>query len=177
MQKITRISSKTVFQHPRLIIVEDKIKLVNGAIVPYLRFAGHNYGGVSVLCTKNNHILVQKEYSYPVNKILYQLPGGKIEPKETPLRAAIRELAEESGYKASMKTLLGWYYPNARRSNAKMFVFHFDKVEKINKTKGDEEEDIESFWISIEELESLFRRRKITNYSLLAAWTLFLTKK
>lgn len=90
--------TKTLFQHSRITIVEDDVKLPSGKVTQYLRFAN---GGqrVTVICLKDNKILLQKEYSYPVNEVLYQFPGGKLEKGESPVEAAKRELVEESGLK------------------------------------------------------------------------------
>ncbi|MGH8383954.1 MAG: NUDIX hydrolase [Pseudomonas sp.] len=46
----------------------------------------------TVICRKGDHVLYVRK-----TKSKWALPGGKIEPSETPAEAAMRELAEETG--------------------------------------------------------------------------------
>ncbi len=92
-----KIKSKTILKHPRIKIIEDTVLLPNKIKTNYLRIVEKSKNGVTILCLKDNKILIQKEYSYPVNRILYQFPGGKVKKKEQIIQAAKRELFEESG--------------------------------------------------------------------------------
>jgi ADP-ribose pyrophosphatase len=166
-----RRSSRMLLNHPRLQVIEDQVQLPDGVVVPYLRYKGGD--GVTIVCRKDNQILVQREYSYPVNEILLQFPGGKINKNESPLAAAKRELIEESGLEAGTVDLLGWYYPNNRRTNAKMYVIVANTTKEVQKIGGDHEEAIESFWLPIAGLKRMIGNGDITNYSILAAWALF----
>ena len=44
-------------------------------------------------------IVLERQYRYPINDVLYELPAGLIEPGETPEEAACREMLEETGWK------------------------------------------------------------------------------
>jgi ADP-ribose pyrophosphatase len=136
--------------------------------VSYLTFA-HTNDSVTIVCIRDGKILLQREYSYPVSSVLYQFPGGKVEVSETPRAAAKRELQEESGYTVQSIRELGWYYPNNRRSAAKMYVFLAESVTEAEKQGGDQEEDIQSEWVTIANLESKISSREIVNFSVLAA--------
>ncbi len=50
--------------------------------------------------TKEEHprLVVEKEYRFPVDEMIYQLPAGLIDPGETPGQAAAREMQEETGF-------------------------------------------------------------------------------
>ena len=49
--------------------------------------------------TQEEHprLVVEREYRYPVDEMIYQLPAGLIDPGETPGQAAVREMKEETG--------------------------------------------------------------------------------
>lgn len=49
--------------------------------------------------TKEEHprLVVEREYRFPVDEMIYQLPAGLIDPGETPGEAAVREMMEETG--------------------------------------------------------------------------------
>lgn len=166
-----RLDSKVLLNHPRITVVEDLVELPGGQVTSYVRLPSSG-DAVTVLCLKDDQILLQREYSYPVGEVLLQFPGGKIERGETPEEAAGRELKEESGFAFSRCKSLGWYYISNRRSDAKMYVVLAKEITPAQKTGGDAEEDIESFWLPVSRLKHMIAVGEITNFSVLAAWAL-----
>jgi ADP-ribose pyrophosphatase len=167
-----RLSSKVIKRSPRLTLIEDTVKDKNGNVSTYLRFA-HTGNSVTIICRRSDgQFLVQKEYSYPVKKMLFQFPGGFVPKKESLISGALRELCEEANLKADNLTLLGSYYPNNRRSKSKMFVY-FASALKPCQGVPDPEEYIESFWFSETKIEKMIRSGEIENYSFLSAWSLY----
>ncbi len=165
------LDSKVLLDHPRITVVEDTVQLPGGHISWYVRLASGS-DGVTVVCLRDDQILLQREYSYPIGEVLLQFPGGKIEADETPEQAAARELKEESGFAFSRCETLGWYYNNNRRSDSKMYVVLAEDVTPVAKTGGDLEEDIELFWIPVSKLKKMITHGEITNITVLAAWAL-----
>ena len=170
IQKWRKISSRHILDHPRMQLVEDEVELPSGKKIQYLRQEYSGRGGVIVICRKGDKILVQREYSYPVDEILWQFPGGKIEADETPEQAATRELAEESGIKAENAKCIGWFYPDNRRTNARLCVVECDYVTDDEKARPDDTEFIESEWIENGQISQMIRRGEVRNYAMLAAW-------
>jgi len=167
------IDREPLLNHPRMKIVEDSVELPTGKITKYIREAPVSHSSVTVIAINNeNEILIQREYSYPPNEIMYQLPGGKMNIDEDVILAANRELSEESGYTAEDCTVLGWFYVNNRRSDAKQHVVLCKNI-KIEKLQEDEEEFIESEWFSNTEINELIKDGKIVNMNMLAALQLF----
>lgn len=171
-----RLDSKVLLQHPRLTVVEDTVELPNGHVTNYLRF-DRTGDATEIICIRGDEILLQREYSYPTGEWLYQLPGGGIQPNETPLQACKRELREESGVVATDYQDLGQFYTLPRRASTKMHVFIANYKADTTAEGGDPEEDIKTFWIPIEEVDVMITDGKITNDTLLAAWTLFKNRK
>ena len=61
----------------------------------------HPYFPTSVAAmaiTEDNQVILIKQYRYPLNEILIEVPGGFIDAGEEPLKAVERELLEETGY-------------------------------------------------------------------------------
>lgn len=167
------VSRKILLEHPRMTLVEDAVKLPDGKVVAYLREAPVKGFSVAVFAINNkNEVLLQKEYSYPPDKVMYQLPGGSAELDEDIAKAANRELSEESGYKAKKCTVLGSFYVNNRRSDGKQYVVLCEDL-TAHKLNEDAEEFIESFWIALEEISKLIKNGQIENINLLAALQLY----
>lgn len=170
------LSSKTIFEHPRLTLIEDEVELPNGTKTTYLRFDDKSPGAMSVIAEREDgKILLQKEYSYPNDQMLYHFPGGHIHPGEDPAIAANREFMEEAHLYANDLTFLGWYFFNDRRHKAKTYVYHATNlVEKY--LKGDEEETIEQHWFTREEITEMIQKNEILNIYVLAGWSMFNAK-
>jgi len=171
------VSSKEVFNHPRLSLIEDEIILPNGIKTKYLKYKDDGRCAVTIIAKrKDGKILLQKEYSYPTNQKLFQFPGGLVPPNEKTEVGANRELMEEADLMSNNLELLGSYLINNRRSTAKMFVYLATDL-KEKSLYGDQEEDIESFWFSEDEIEKMIKNNKIENCHVLSAWSLYKIKK
>ncbi len=169
------LSSKEVFSHPRLSIIEDEILLPNGKKTSYIKFK-ENGNAVTIICrNQEGKILLQKEYSYPSNQDLYQFPGGAVPLDESIESGANRELMEEAKLFSHSLKLLGSYLVNNRRSNTKMFVFLATNTEERSLPE-DEEEVIQSFWFDESELDRMIIDDKVINTHTLASWTLYKLK-
>jgi len=72
--------------------------------------AVHNGGAVVVPVKDDGKIILVKQYRYPFDKVLLELPAGKLDRNEDPLTAAQRELKEETGYTTDKISKLGAIY-------------------------------------------------------------------
>lgn len=172
-----KISSKTIFEHPRLSLVEDEIILPNGTKTTYLKYKDDGSSGATIIAkNEKGDILVQKEYSHPIGEMIFQFPGGHVPPGEKIEVGANRELMEEAKLMANNLKLLGSYLPNNRRSAAKMYVFLATDLEEKS-LPADPEEKFEDFWLSENEIDEMIRKNLIINVNLLAAWAIYKNNK
>lgn len=171
------VSSKEVFNHPRLSLVEDEVILPSGVKTTYLKYKDDDRCSVTVIAKRDDgKILLQTEYSYPPNQKLFQFPGGAVLFPEKPNIGANRELIEEAGLMANKLELLGSYFVNNRRSAMKMFAFFATNLQKKS-LPGDIEEEIESFWFSEDEIARMIKNGEIQNVHVLASWSLYKNQK
>ena len=172
-----KLSSKTLLNHKNINIHEDKVLLPNNKESTYIRDAPTNIHSVIMIAVNDkDEVLVQKEYSYPPNEILWQLPGGSMKEKEDIETSALRELSEESGYSASKTKVLGYYYTQNRRSNQKQFVVLCTDLYP-NKLTEDEDEFIESYWLTRTKIIENIKSNTFKNINLLAALNIWFYNK
>src|SRR5688500_8818332 len=48
----------------------------------------------------DGRLVMERQYRYPLGRVLLEFPAGKIDPGEAPFATAVRELIEETGYRA-----------------------------------------------------------------------------
>ena len=172
IQKWKKLDRKKLFKHPRMELVEDRVKLPNGSETDYL-VALANHHSVAVLAlNESGEMLIQREYSYPPDVVMWQFPGGEIEEGEEIAQAAKRELSEESGYTARHCEVIGLYYVNNRRSASKQYVVLCTDLLPEDKAE-DPEEFIESQWITHSQLDELLAKGELQNINLLATLKLW----
>lgn len=70
----------------------------------------HPGGAVVVPIKDDGKIVMVKQFRYPIQKVLLELPAGKLEKGEDPFVCAARELEEETGYKSKNIVKLGAIY-------------------------------------------------------------------
>jgi ADP-ribose pyrophosphatase len=96
MQGWKKLSEELVFDGYRK-IVKKVFRLPNGESQDFDIVKEGRYVFIFAL-TADNQVILTKEYRPGPEKIFIDLPAGEIKPKEQPLKAAKRELLEETGY-------------------------------------------------------------------------------
>jgi ADP-ribose pyrophosphatase len=97
------ISSRTVYRGPVFWVTTDHVVEPGG--VKVRRDLIHHSGSVVVLAVdqirSTPRVLLERQYRHAAADYLWELPAGRIDPGEAELKAAQRELIEETGYRAS----------------------------------------------------------------------------
>src|SRR6478752_8316259 len=119
--KIT--SSKQVYDCGLFRVTEDK------AVDPKTKFeikrsvVRHIGSAVMMAVDDKKRVLLVRQYRLPAEKYLWELPAGRLDPGETPLKAAKRELAEETGYRARTWSKLASFFASPGFVQEKMTIF------------------------------------------------------
>lgn len=104
------ISSQEIFDGRVFRVTKDMALLENGSEA--VREVVHHSGGVTVIpITDNNEIIMVRQYRYAADKILLEIPAGKLEKDESHYDAGKRELLEETGCTCSEYKYLGELLP------------------------------------------------------------------
>ena len=103
------VSSETIFEGKIIKVTLDQARLPNGSLAA--REVVYHPGGVAVLALDDdNTVYLVKQYRYPIQQLLLELPAGKLDhgAEEDRLLGAQRELSEETGLEAAKWTYLGY---------------------------------------------------------------------
>lgn len=106
---------------------------------------------VTIIVEKSGRFLVEKQLRYGLMKQCEEFPCGMVEKNEKPIKAAIRELAEETGIKIKTSDLnyLGKFAANPAFMNNHMHYFYVNLDNcgyEIGDTKLDEHEKLITYW-------------------------------
>ena len=135
----------------------DKCELSNGNLLNATVLELSTW--VNVLAfTKNQELVLIKQYRHGVQDVLWEIPGGVVEDDEDPLGGAKRELLEETGYTASEFIQVGKIYPNPSFQTNTMYCFIALNAQKVAKQNLDEGEDIEVYLVPLDELIAMTKR-------------------
>lgn len=124
MEKLSekRLESQVVFYGKILKLRLDKVLLPNGH--ESTREVVEHPGAVAIVPRlPDGRIALVRQYRYPVEKILLELPAGKLDENEAPEECAARELEEETGYRAGQLEKLGTFYTTPGFSDELMHLY------------------------------------------------------
>jgi ADP-ribose pyrophosphatase len=160
-------SSREVYSNSYLKLYEDKLDL-NGKEKIYLRGRRRDYSTI-VPFVSQNEILTIKSYRHLVDSVQIEVPSGYIEQGESPEQAAIRELEEETGYKAKRIVLVGRYTLDYSMFEQTGNVFAAYDLVQEGKTNFGSMEKIELAIKPIKEIKELLFNGTILNAASIVA--------
>lgn len=163
-----RTDSRTVYKG-RLHIVEHDAVLPGGEVTTY-EVEHFATGAAAVLARIDDKVILSYQYRFPLDKWIYDLPGGAIEPGESVEEAAVRECREEVGIAPVSMQKLAVFYPNPSRTDWPAHVFFCDNFTESKIELNDPSESVEKILMPISELRKLIDAHEIVDPSLLIAW-------
>ena len=92
------LRSEYLIKRPWLTARRDELELPDGRIVPEYYVLEYPDWVNVIAITKDGHFVMERQYRHALGCTCYELPCGVMEEGETPLEAAKRELAEETGF-------------------------------------------------------------------------------
>lgn len=111
--------------------------------------------------TKNNEVILVKQFRPGPNEILDELPGGYVDKDETPEQAAERELLEETGYKGKAQLVTEAF--DCAYSTMKRYCVVVTDCEKVAEQKLDKTEFAQVIISSLDDFKSMLRSGKNTD--------------
>ena len=106
-----KTAGEEIFDGIILHVIRDTVELPNGNAS--VREVIRHIGAVCVIpVTDDNQVIMERQYRYPLDKVILEIPAGKLDaPDEDRLSAVQRELREETGFTADRWIDLGGFHP------------------------------------------------------------------
>ena len=156
--KWKRLSRKDVYHSKFLSVYEDTVRLPNGKVIgPYTVTKKPDIVVIVATTKKKNELIVLNEYKYGADKIMRVLPAGHIETKEEALRAAKRELKEETGFSGGHFTYAGALHEYASKDLHTIHVVRAIGVTRSALPQKEETENISAHLLPISRVKKEIR--------------------
>ncbi|MBV9277456.1 MAG: NUDIX hydrolase [Candidatus Eremiobacteraeota bacterium] len=168
-QKWRVLSSAYVVDSKWMRLRKDTLELRNGVVIDeyYVRETG-GFSCVFAL-TDDSHVVLVRQFKYGIGRTVLELPSGFIDDGESPHDAAVRELAEETGYVADSIEPVRTLVPDPTNSTTLMHLFLARGARRKLAQHLDPTEDIEIETVSLPELHEKVRNGEIESATQVAA--------
>jgi ADP-ribose pyrophosphatase len=163
--KKTRVlSSKVVFKGKVFSVFRDEVIEPTG--VENVREIIRHNGSVVILAVDESKnpadpdVILERQYRHAARQFLLELPAGRVEPGESTLAAAKREMIEETGYRAKRWTLLTKYFASPGFLGEWMQIYLAREI-RDGKAQPEADEQIDVLRMPLSEALRLVAENKI----------------
>ena len=156
---------------------QERVQLPSGAIVPeWFVLTFPDWVNI-IAITKDGDFVIEDQYRHALGETHFELPAGVIDPGETPLEAAKRELCEETGYGGGRWESFMTISANPTNHTNLNYCFLATGVEKISAQHQEASEDIHVHVLSRDEvLELLSTGQFVQSLHTAPLWKYFATR-
>jgi ADP-ribose pyrophosphatase len=163
-----RLSHERVYDGKVFDVDRDKVRMPNGRTVT-VDVVRHPKSVVLIPVPEPGHVILIRQYRYPVNAFLWELPAGSVDDGESPEQAARRECHEEIGKVPATIVRMAAMLPTPGYCDEEMVFFRVSSLEEPTEAAAvDEDEDIEAKTFELREAREMIRRGEIIDMKTVA---------
>lgn len=156
-----QLESRQVYQGHFLDVRRDRVGLPDGSEA-HREYIVHPGAVMVVPILDDGRLVLERQYRYPLERVMVEFPAGKLDPGEPGRRCAERELLEETGYRATEWAYAGTLH-NAIAYSDEGIQIWFARGLTAGAKQLDEGEFLEVFTATADELEGWVRDGKVTD--------------
>ena len=143
-----RLSTRRLYEGKVLSLDLDEVEEPGG--VTAKREVVRHPGSVAALpVTPEGGLILVRQYRYPVDDTVWELPAGRVDPGESPEEAIQRELREEIGHRAERLERIAFFYTTPGFCDETMHVFRATGLVP-DKAEADDDERIETVTVTLD---------------------------
>ncbi|QCX13723.1 NUDIX hydrolase [Enterococcus faecalis] len=176
------LQRREIFKGKIIDVFLDEVALPTGGTAK--RELVFHSGAVAMIpLTAEGKIVLVKQFRKPLEQVILEIPAGKIDPgEENQLETtAMRELEEETGYRAGQLTYINSMYLSPGFANEKLALYLATDLQKVeNPRPQDEDEILELYELTIAEAKAEVAKGTICDAKTLFAiqyWELYLLQR
>ncbi len=145
----------------RVVVTTERFTLPSGREL-ILDIVKHPGAAAIVPFVSDTDILLIRQYRHATRDTILEVPAGKIDPGESPLETAARELEEEVGQRAGRIEALGWIWTTPGFTDEKIHLFAGFDLE-ASQMRHEDDEIIETLRIPLDEALQRIWRGELTD--------------
>jgi len=157
----TCIEATTAWRGTFLDVRSDRVALPDGSETRR-EYIVHPGAVMIVALLDDDRVVVEQQWRYPMGRAMLEFPAGKLERGEPVLDCAVRELIEETGYRAAEWARAGILH-NAIGYSDEGIEIWFARGLSLGERSLDAGEFLDVFEAGVDELEDAARRGEITD--------------
>ncbi|HEV3241627.1 MAG TPA: NUDIX hydrolase [Casimicrobiaceae bacterium] len=170
-----KVDSEAIFDGKLLHVRRDTVRLPDGTLATR-EYIVHPGAVLVVPVLADGRLVVERQYRYPLGRVMIEFPAGKIDPGEAPLDTARRELREETGYLALRWRRLGCVHSIVSYSTERIEFFVAEDLSQVG-ARLDAGEFLEVAVLSVDEMLAAIDREEITDAKTVAALLLYARRR
>lgn len=170
-----RVSGTRVYSGRVVSLDVDEVAEPGGVVAT--REVVRHRGSVAALAVHDDgRIVLVRQYRYPVEDMVWELPAGRLDPGETPAEGAARELEEEVGLQPASVEPLMIFYTTPGFCDERMHLFRATRLKPVP-PRPEADERIEILACTLEEARAMVDRGEIREGKTLVAVLLELERR